>query len=122
MEKLKKYITIDRIIMVLLFIIILFIVFSGNNSINTNKEEINKLKNENKAIIGINDSLKLANVRLLGKMDSIEVEISKINTNIILNKKEIDRLKYEKNKKISIIRNLDPNGVAGGISEYLNKR
>ena len=122
MEKIKKFITLDRAIILLLFIIVVFIFFSGNNKIDYHKFEFKKLQTKYDSLYKANDSLNFKNIEYFVKIDSLEKEVKKTNDIIIIKNKEIDRLNNEKRKKIYIVNNLDANSVAVGITEYLDKK
>lgn len=102
--------------------LVLMFIFRPSKEIETYEDEIEVLKKENEkllnsndSIIGINDSLSTERDELTVKLDSTEVEINKSND-------RINVLENGKSEVSSYVNGLDADGVANGLSEYIENR
>jgi chromosome segregation ATPase len=110
------------LILILGGVLIFNIVFDDSKEIEYYENEITLLKEENKKLLNNNDSLEVVNNKLAKE---IEILLSDIDsTQVKLNKLEgdIKDLKNGKAKVSGYVNNLNADGVARSLSDYLNKR
>ena len=109
-------------ILVLAVALILAIVFRPSKGIEMYENEIKELHEQNESLLNHNDSLKIVNSKLDEKnkkiiqaIDSTQVELDKTND-------RIKDLENGKGKVSGYVNTLNADGVANGLSEYLNNR
>ena len=122
MERLKKIDIKTWFIIILGIALIVTFMFGQKNNIDTHKDEITGLHNDNALLIKRNDSLINANVKL-------DTKILEINTKLETNVKELadtqlelDKLKKKKNEIPKIVNNMSANWVSSSFTDILNKR
>lgn len=109
-------------ILVLAVALILTIVFRPSKGVEMYENEIKELHEQNESLLNHNDSLKIVNSELDEKnkkiiqaIDSTQVELDKTND-------RIKDLENGKGKVSGYVNTLNADGVANGLSEYLNNR
>ena len=108
-------------ILVLAVALILAIVFRPSKGIEMYENEIKELHEQNESLLNHNDSLKIVNSKLDEKnkkiiqaIDSTQVELDKTND-------RIKDLENGKGKVSGYVNNLNADGVANSLTEYLNR-
>jgi peptidoglycan hydrolase CwlO-like protein len=109
-------------ILVLAGALILSFIFRPSKELDTYEDEINLLKQENEQLLNNNDSLKIANQKLGEEITYLLENIDSTQAQIAIKDKEIDSLEHAKGKVSDRVRNLNANGVAESLTEYLNSR
>lgn len=118
----------DKIDIKVLFILILAgalvlsFIFRPSKEIDTYENEIKNLQEENSKLLNNNDSLELVNLRLNQINDSLLTSIDSTEAMIAEKDKEINDLENAKGKVSDIVRNLDADGVAKSLSNYVSNR
>jgi alpha-N-acetylglucosamine transferase len=120
----KKLDTKSIFIIVLSFILILSFIFNGitRRTINNKDILIEALNQKNEALLKNNESI-------LSLNKALDEQIFLLNKEIILNQEslaqtelQINKLKQRKNETSNYVTNLSANGVASGLSIFINKR
>ncbi len=109
-------------ILVLAGALILSFIFRPSKELDTYEDEINLLKQENEQLLNNNDSLKIVNQKLGEEITYLLENIDSTQAQIAIKDKEIDSLEHAKGKVSDRVRNLNANGVAESLTEYLNSR
>jgi len=112
----------DIFIVVLGVVIITMIILRPSNDISMYEEEINILNQKNKILIEINDSISTANNLLENQISLLEVDVETVNSKLIDNEKEINKLKRNKGEIFKHVNSLDVDGVTSGLSDYLKRK
>jgi peptidoglycan hydrolase CwlO-like protein len=112
----------DIFIIVLGVVIITMIILRPSNDISMYEEEINILNQKNKILIEINDSISTANNLLENQISLLEVDVETVNSKLIDNEKEINKLKRNKGEIYKHVNSLDVDGVTSGLSDYLKRK
>jgi hypothetical protein len=93
--------------------------FGQRSNINFRKDEIKALEAKNLLITKTNDSLILVNKILDTKLIVIQKEIEITTIEIGLIQSKLDSIKNRKNEIPNSVNRLSANGVADGITKYL---
>ena len=109
-------------ILVLGAALILSFIFRPSKEIDMYEDEIETLQQANEQLLNNNDSLKIANEELGVRNRELLQNIDSTQAEIAIKDHEIDSLEHEKGKVSDVVRNLDANGVAESLTEYLNNR
>ena len=72
---------------------------------------------KNKILIEINDSISTANNLLENQISLLEVDVETVNSKLIDNEKEINKLKRNKGEIYKHVNSLDVDGVTSGLSD-----
>ena len=99
-----------------------FIIVMHVKDISMYEEEINILNQKNKILIEINDSISTANNLLENQISLLEVDVETVNSKLIDNEKEINKLKRNKGEIYKHVNSLDVDGVTSGLSDYLKRK
>lgn len=109
-------------ILVLAGALILSFIFRPSKKIEMYEDELKELNEVNDSLITHNDNLKLVNdsldkenIKIVQAIDSTQVELDKTND-------KIKNLEHGKDKVSGYVNTLNADGVANGLSEYLNNR
>jgi chromosome segregation ATPase len=112
----------EIVILVLAGALILSFIFRPSKEIDYYEDEINNLKQQNELLHNSNDSLKSQNEVLSHEIKEILITIDSTEAKLADTENKLNDLENEKGKISDNVRILDANGVAGGLTEYLNKR
>ena len=118
----KKFDIKNILIIALGIALIISFMFAQKNSINTNKDEIKKLEQENTSLLNKNDSLKVVNVMLDSLVTSINKQLNENATKLANSQLEINKLNKRKDEIPTYVNNLSANGVSNAFSDYLQTR
>lgn len=109
-------------ILVLAVALILAMIFRPSKGIDMYEDELKVLNAQNDSLITyngnlktVNDSLKNENIKIVHAIDSTQIELDKSSD-------RINDLENGKGKVSGYVNTLSADGVANGLSEYLNKR
>ncbi len=102
--------------------VILLLLFRPTKEIDIHEEEILILKNQNKILLQNNDSLSVANVRLIEDIIVLEENVEQINDKLENSNKQIDILKKKKNEIHTNVIIMDANDVTNNLADYLKRR
>jgi len=108
-------------ILILASILIFTLIFRPSKSINTHKDKINQLEQENKLLLSNNDSLKLINSKLHEEFDKLLIDINKTQNELDKTNDKIKDLENGKGKVSGYVNKLNADGVAKSLSDYLNR-
>jgi chromosome segregation ATPase len=110
------------IILVLGFLLILNFILSGKETPIDNGYEITVLHESNEELVSVNnklnDSINKLNIEMVKTKELINLNDDKIDEL----KKQIQKLKNEKNKIQPTVKHMSANVVANTFSEYLDKK
>lgn len=108
-------------ILILAGALILSFIFRPSKSIDTYKDTINQLHQQNDSLLSNNDSLKSLNTKLDGEIKKILVDIYKTQTNLDKTNNRIKDLENGKGKVSGYVYRLNADGVAKSLTDYLNR-
>lgn len=121
----KKNIIIDikTIVIILLLILVSGLIFFNNSDkeIEKYQQEITNLNSKNKELLLDNDSIKKLNLSLSNDIFILNKKIDDIDKELIENESLIKKLKKIKGEILTNVNDMDANGVASGISDYLKR-
>ncbi len=109
-------------ILVLAGALIFNFIFSDSTDIDEYKEKIKVLQNENSKLLNNKDSLELVNFKLNKINDSLMFTVDSTKLKIAQKNDQIKDLQNAKDKVSDIISNLNADGVASTLSEYLSRK
>jgi hypothetical protein len=109
-------------ILVLAGALIFNFIFSDSTDIDEYKEKIKVLQNENSKLLNNKDSLELVNFKLNKVNDSLMFTVDSTKLKIAQKDDQIKDLQNAKDKVSDIISNLNADGVASTLSEYLSRK
>lgn len=110
------------VIIVLGVALIISFFFGQRNNIDTHKDEIKALHENNAKLLHSNDSLKKANVAADAAIADI-TKMLEVNSGKLVNTQtELDKLKKRKNETFNHVNNLSANGVSDAFSDFLDER
>ena len=109
-------------ILVLAGALIFNFIFSDSTDIDEYKEKIKVLQNENSKLLNNKDSLELVNFKLNKVNDSLMFTVDSTKLKIAQKDNQIKDLQNAKDKVSDIISNLNADGVASTLSEYLSRK
>ena len=112
----------EILILVLAGALVLSFIFRPSKEIDYYEDEINNLKQQNELLHGSNDSLKTQNGVLAREITDILITIDSTKAKLADTKDKLNDLEDEKGKVSDRVRVLNANGVAGELTDYLNKR
>jgi len=101
--------------------LILSFIFRPSKGIDMYKDEIKQLHKQNDSLLKNNDSLKMLNVKLDKQINQILHEIYITQVNLDKTNDKIKNLENGKGKVSSYVNNLNADGVAKSLTEYLNR-
>lgn len=102
--------------------LVLSFIFRPDKPINMYEDEINDLKQKNEELVLSNDSLKNENLKLNEEIRDILVTIDSTQAALSSTETKIKDLENAKGNISGNVRKLDASGVAGELSNYLNRR
>ena len=108
-------------ILVLAGALILSWIFRPSKKIDEYEDEIELLEQRNQELLEKNDSLSLANDTLDIQIKEINEKIDSAQTELNENKERIKDLENDKGKVSDRVRNLNADGVAKSLSEYIER-
>ena len=111
----------EILIIVLGLALLLSLIFRPSKGIEMYEDEISKLNERNEQLILTNDSLKSENLRLNDEIRDILVTIDSTQAALDSTQAKIDELEDAKGNVSDRVRNLNADGVARELSEFLNK-
>ena len=121
----KNYKILDfkSIVIILLSLLVVGLIFFKNNGKDIEKynKEIDNLNNINKELLLDNDSIKKLNLSLSNDIFILNKKIDDIDKELIENESLIKKLKKIKGEILTNVNDMDANGVASGISDYLKR-
>ncbi len=109
-------------ILVLAGALIFNFIFNDSSNIDEYKEKIKVLQNENSKLLNNKDSLELVNFKLNKVNDSLMFTVDSTKLKIAQKDDQIKDLQNAKDKVSDIISNLNADGVASTLSEYLSRK
>jgi|14BtaG_2_1085337.scaffolds.fasta_scaffold44878_2 hypothetical protein len=109
-------------ILVLAGALIFNFIFNDSTNIDEYKEKIKVLQNENSKLLNNKDSLELVNFKLNKVNDSLMFTVDSTKLKIAQKDDQIKDLQNAKDKVSDIISNLNADGVASTLSEYLSRK
>ena len=109
-------------ILVLAGALIFNFIFSDSTDIDEYKEKIKVLQNENSKLLNNKDSLELVNLKINKINDSLMFTVDSTKLKIAQKNDQIKDLQNAKDKVSDIISNLNADGVASTLSEYLSRK
>ena len=109
-------------ILVLAGALIFNFIFNDSTNIDEYKEKIKVLQNENSKLLNNKDSLELVNFKLNKVNDSLMFTVDSTKLKISQKDDQIKDLQNAKDKVSDIISNLNADGVASTLSEYLSRK
>tara|TARA_Y100000389_G_scaffold135643_1_gene133157 strand:+ start:3338 stop:3706 length:369 start_codon:yes stop_codon:yes gene_type:complete len=109
-------------ILVLAGALIFNFIFNDSTNIDEYKEKIKVLQNENSKLLNNKDSLELVNFKLNKVNDSLMFTVDSTKLKIAQKDNQIKDLQNAKDKVSDIISNLNADGVASTLSEYLSRK
>ena len=107
-------------IIVLAALLVLSMVFRPSKEIDTYEDEINLLKQQNKNLLLSNDSLSGMNKQLSEEIQDILVTIDSTEAKLHETEGQLNDLENDKDKVSTRVRNLNADGIASELTEYLN--
>ncbi len=109
-------------IIVLGIALIISFMFGQRSKIDTKKEDITILHDNNADLAHKNDSLKQVNLRLDNQISEINKILESNTKQITQTQIELDKLKKRKNEIPTYVNALDADGVANAFSNYLKAK
>ena len=116
----KEKITTILLMLLVIISLSLFLMLNKNNELH--QLDIDKLKLTNISLLQRNDSLNLINTKLTNDIKILISEVDSINTNITKTKIKIKKIKDEKIKIINRFSNLYADSIALHLSNQISKR
>lgn len=110
------------VIIVLGVALIISFFFGQRNNIDTHKDEIKALHENNAKLLHSNDSLKKANVAADAAIADITKMLEVNSGKLADTQTELDKLKKRKNETFNHVNNLSANGVSDAFSDFLDER
>ncbi len=108
-------------ILILAGALILSFIFRPSKSIDDYEDKINQLKHQNDSLLSNNDSLKSANYKLDEEVKKILIDIDKTQVKLDKTNNKIKDLENGKSKVSGYVNNLNADGVAKSLTDYLNR-
>jgi len=108
-------------ILILAGALILSFIFRPSKSIDSYKDKIHQLRQENDSLLFNNDSLKTANIKLNSEIKKILIDINLTKVKLDKTNKKLKNLENGKSKVSGYVNSLNADGVAKSLSEYLNR-
>ncbi len=109
------------IIILGLALIVSFIIKRGN-SINMDKAKLNELHQSNLNLARLNDSIKLVNLKLDSRIDSIQLKVQEKSLLLTFTQNKLELLNKQRNEIHNHIAALDANGITNAFSTYLKAK
>lgn len=110
------------LIIVLAVALVLSFIFRPSKPIETYENEIKLLQQDNVRLLQSNDSLKVENLKLNEEIREILVTIDKTQQALDSSNLKIKKLQNAKVNVSDRVRNLNADGVARELSEFLDKK
>lgn len=110
------------LIIVLTVALVLSFIFRPSKPIETYENEIKLLQQDNVRLLQSNDSLKVENLKLNEEIREILVTIDKTQQALDSSNLKIKKLQNAKVNVSDRVRNLNADGVARELSEFLDKK
>lgn len=110
------------VIIVLAVALVLSFIFRPSKPIETYEDEIKLLQEDNARLLQSNDSLKVENLKLNDEIREILVTIDKTQAALDSTQLKIKKLQNAKVNVSDRVRNLNADGVARELSDFLNKK
>lgn len=101
--------------------LIISFLFGNKLHINTHKDEIEALHEQNMTLLSSNDSIKAVNLKIDAEIKLINTKIVAYEAIIVTKDSEITKLKNKRNEIPTYVNTLDGDGVANAFSNYLTK-
>jgi predicted nuclease with TOPRIM domain len=108
-------------ILILAGALILSFIFRPSKSIDSYKDKIHQLRQENDSLLFNNDSLKTANIKLNSEIKKILIDINLTKVKLDKTNKKLKNLENGKSKVSGYVNKLNADGIAKSLSEYLNR-
>jgi chromosome segregation ATPase len=112
----------EILIIVLGAALVLSLIFRPAKKIDYYEDEINSLKQQNELLYNSNDSLKSQNSELTKEIRDILITIDSTEAKLADTEIKLNNLENGKGKVSDRVRVLNADGVAGELSDYLNKK
>jgi chromosome segregation ATPase len=109
-------------IIVLAALLVLSMVFRPSKEIDTYEDEINLLKQQNKELLLSNDSLQVMNQQLSEEIQDILVTIDSTEAKLKDTENQLNDLEDGKVIVHDRVRNLNADGIASELTDYLNRK
>ena len=122
MEWLKKLDIKSIAIIVLGIALIISFILGQRNNVDLKKDEIEKLHNENEAIMKMNDSLLQANQRIDQEIKDIHTRLAATAIELVSTQKQLKDLKNRSHEIPKYVGTLSANGIASSLTDYLNSK
>jgi len=121
METLKKIDPKTWVIIILGLALVISFFFGQRNTIDTHKDDIDKLHSDNALLIKRNDSLFTENAKLDKQIQEINIELSANNEELADTQSELDKLKKKSHEIPTTIRNMSATSVSNSFTDYLKR-
>lgn len=112
----------EILIIVLGVALVLSFVFRPTKKIDYYEDEINALKQQNELLFSNNDSLKTKNGLLAQEISDILITIDSTEAKLADTENKLNDLEDGKGKISDNVRVLNADGVAGELTDYLNRK
>lgn len=109
-------------ILVLAGALILSFIFRPSNDTDMYKDELKVLKLSNQKLINENDSIKLNNIKLNEEIQELIIDIDSTQAVLFDTEDRLKELEDGKGKVSGHVSNLDADGIAESLTDYLNRR
>lgn len=122
MDFFKKLDVKSWFIIILGIALIISFFFGQRSHIDTHKDEITILHNNDVLLLKANDSLKTVNAKLDSKIIELNNALDINNKALADTQLELEKLKKRKNEISSNVNHLSANGISSDFSDYLKTR
>lgn len=111
----------DVFIIVLGIGLIISFIMGQKKAIDYRKGEIEKLHEDNKRLLGLNDSLSSANLEIDNQFNELVSLVDRQQASLAKTQSQLDKLKRKKDEIPNYVNYLSANDVANELSAYIER-